>query len=445
MWIGIDDTDSPQGGCTTHALTEVVRVARGLGVDLIGDPRLVRLNPNIPWKTRGNAALSARFGVGQGRRRRCGSIEGAPVWAYDRGRRLPRAQADGLIDAAWEAVLSASRVGEPGTDPALIASERRLPPALYWSAVRTVVRPADVRASLRALGATVRIHGDECGVVGAAASAAWPGAHPTWELLAYRDPERASARRDVDTASIVSVQRRYPDLFLCTDPATRRLLVAPHTPCPILFGLRSRRRAAPLLSLPSVRSEPVDRWMLFCTNQGTGDHLVGRRAGALGPYESGRIEGIVAADPASLRGGHVSFPITDADGVMLRCMAFEPTKTLPAVGRSLRPGDRVRVWGGRSDDTTFRVEGIEILARVCVEGKARAPRCPDCHRRARSLGTARGYRCPGCRARWPPEAARRTPAPPLFPVGVYHPTPSARRHLAPLGPEVEQRPPLPNT
>ncbi len=443
MWIGIDDTDSPRGGCTTHALTEVVRVARDLGVDPIGDPRLVRLNPNIPFKTRGNAALSVRFGIGRGRRRRCGSIDGRAVWAYERGARLSPTLATDLVDAAWTAVLDSSRVGEVGTDPALVASTRRLPSSLYWNAVRSVVRVDDVRATLNDLGATVRIHGDDLGVVGAAASVAWPETHPTWELLAYRDPDHGSLQREVDAGSVREAQRQYPDLFLCTDPATRRLLIAPHTPCPILFGLRSRRRGAPLRALATVRSEPVERWMIFCTNQGTGDHLLRRPAASLGPYESGRVEGLVGSVPTTLRGGHVRFPIVDADGTELVCMAFEPTKTLPAVGRSLRPGDRVKVWGGRAGDATFRVEGIEILTRREVAGRFRAPRCPECERRARSLGTARGYRCPGCHARWPPEAARRDVVRPEFPAGVYHPTPSARRHLAPLGPETP--PPLPNT
>lgn len=435
MWIGIDDTDSVRGGCTTYALTDVVRAARALGIDPIGAPRLVRLNPNVPWKTRGNAALSARFGIGRGRRWNCGSIDGRPVWAYEGGARLTRGAEEELVDSAWRSVLSNSRLGEAGTDPALVASSRPLPPSLYWDAVRSIVEPADARSTLERLGATIRVHGSERGVVGAAASAAWPEAHPTWELLAYRAPEAGGRRRAVDARSVERAQRRHPDLFLCTDPATRRLLVAPHTPCPILFGLRARSRAAPLRARASIRSEAVERWMLFCTNQGTGDHLSARRVSALAPYGSGRIEGIVRTTPSTRRGGHVQFALVDGDDARLDCIAFEPTKTLPAVARSLAIGDRIRVWGGRAGDPTFRVEGIEILAHRRRASSPHPPRCTSCDRRARSLGTSRGYRCPGCHARWPPEAARRDPIAPEFPIGVYHPTPSARRHLAPLGPE----------
>ncbi|MEM0501968.1 MAG: DNA-binding protein, partial [Thermoplasmata archaeon] len=52
MWIGVDDTDSSEGMCTTYLAPQILLK---LNLDLIGFPRLVRLNPNIPWKTRGNA------------------------------------------------------------------------------------------------------------------------------------------------------------------------------------------------------------------------------------------------------------------------------------------------------------------------------------------------------------------------------------------------------
>src|SRR5947208_16115507 len=66
LWIGVDDTASLRGMCTTFLAAELVR---GLTMDfeLIGYPRLVRLHPTIPWKTRGNAAVCLRFGSCRGR------------------------------------------------------------------------------------------------------------------------------------------------------------------------------------------------------------------------------------------------------------------------------------------------------------------------------------------------------------------------------------------
>ncbi|MDG6940703.1 MAG: hypothetical protein JRN65_01735 [Nitrososphaerota archaeon] len=54
--VGVDDTDSSRGYCTTYL---AYRIASDLDpeVRVCAYPRLVRLNPNIPFKTRGNAAV----------------------------------------------------------------------------------------------------------------------------------------------------------------------------------------------------------------------------------------------------------------------------------------------------------------------------------------------------------------------------------------------------
>jgi tRNA(Ile2)-agmatinylcytidine synthase len=416
-------------------LSELLGEARRADVDLLGEPRLVRLNPNIPWKTRGNAALAARFGEGRGTRRRIGEVDGRPVWSYARGRELSRARTRAWVDRAWEVVLRSSRSGTRGTDPAMVAVARPPPAALYWDAVREVVPVPRVREELRRRGAEIRTDGSDRGLVGAAAAIAWPEAHPTWELIAYRPSHRWGRAREVDRASVHRAAENHPTLFLCEDARTRRMLVAPHTPCPILFGLRGTDPTAPLAARRLVRSEPVDRWVLFCTNQGSGDHLVPRSFSERDPFTSGRWLGTVRSTPTVRPGGHVAFSVADQDGAELDCLAFEPTKTLPPVARSLRPGDRVRVWGSRGSDPVVRLEGIEILRLARREGHRRPPRCPTCERAADSLGRQRGFRCPGCRRRWPPEAARAPPPAPEFEVGTYHPTPSARRHLAPRGPE----------
>src|SRR2546426_152784 len=77
LWIGVDDTDSLRGMCTTFLAAELVHDLTE-DRDLIGYPRLVRLNPTIPWKTRGNGAICLRFGRGVGPRILIGDLEGRP-------------------------------------------------------------------------------------------------------------------------------------------------------------------------------------------------------------------------------------------------------------------------------------------------------------------------------------------------------------------------------
>lgn len=433
MWMGVDDTDGKDGGCTTYVLSELLTAARERSIDLLGEPRLVRLNPNIPFKTRGNGALSACFGIGSGPPRRVAMIGGRSVRGYPAGRPLPRARADEWFEAAWQVVRRLASP-EPGTDPALVAAPRRLPAELYYRAVRGRVSVASARRVVRAAGGRLRTAGTERGIVGAAAAIAWPGRRATWERIAYRAPSVWGTPRRVDPASVVAAQRADERLFLCADGRTRRLLVAPHTACPILYGLRSTDRRALATAARRVRSEPVDRWVVFRTNQGTGDHLSRRSIRTLRPFDSARVRGTIVGRPVPLRGGHVRFDLTDGSARALTCLVFEPTKTLPTLAAGLEDGDPLELWGGRAADPELRVEGIRIL-RPLDRGQSRPPWCPACTRSTDSLGRGRGFRCGRCRRRWPPEAALQVPASSRFGPGTYHPTPSARRHLAPRGPE----------
>ena len=56
MFIGMDDTDSPDGMCTTYLGAMLAEKLQRAGYR-VGELRLVRLNPNVVWKTRGNAAV----------------------------------------------------------------------------------------------------------------------------------------------------------------------------------------------------------------------------------------------------------------------------------------------------------------------------------------------------------------------------------------------------
>ncbi|MDL5503555.1 MAG: tRNA(Ile2) 2-agmatinylcytidine synthetase, partial [Candidatus Methanoperedens sp.] len=57
MIIGLDDTDSRDGMCTTYLMAVLIGKLNAFG-HLNDYPLLIRLNPNIKYKTRGNAALA---------------------------------------------------------------------------------------------------------------------------------------------------------------------------------------------------------------------------------------------------------------------------------------------------------------------------------------------------------------------------------------------------
>ena len=86
LHIGIDDTDSVTGGCTTWLATEIIKELSEF--DLIGHPRLVRLNPNVPWKTRGNGAVAMTFGTGLGQKHLIGEFEDQRIFMYLKGKEV---------------------------------------------------------------------------------------------------------------------------------------------------------------------------------------------------------------------------------------------------------------------------------------------------------------------------------------------------------------------
>ena len=51
LHIGIDDTDSPEGMCTTYLVCHIINELKEVGIEIVGFPRLIRLNPFARFKT----------------------------------------------------------------------------------------------------------------------------------------------------------------------------------------------------------------------------------------------------------------------------------------------------------------------------------------------------------------------------------------------------------
>ncbi|MCI4323100.1 MAG: tRNA(Ile)(2)-agmatinylcytidine synthase [Thermoplasmata archaeon] len=437
-WLGVDDTDGPEGGCTTFVLTEILRTAHALGIDPIGWPRLVRLNPNVPWKTRGNASLGVRLGHGRGRTHPVAQLPEGAIRGYSRGTPLPRRERSRVFDELWHVVERSCGRGSPPPDPALVLSPRQLPPSIYWTAVGREVQARDVSRVLEREGALVRAAGDGRGIIGAAAAISWPEARPTWEIITYRPQQRWGSMRRVDLGSVRRLSRAVPETFLSFDAGQNRLLVTPHTPCPILYGIRatSPKRLPGLVA--RVRSEPVERWCLFVSNQGTGDHVRSRAISELRPFDAAILDGEVADLPTVRTGGHWRFRLREPGGPSIDCWAFEPSKVLPSVVRQLVPGDRVRVWGGMGAEGPFRLEGVIVRHLAIRRTRGPNPKCPRCGRATHSAGRGRAFRCRPCRLQLPPESRADTIETTGLNLRRYDPVPSARRHLHPLAPEGER-------
>jgi tRNA(Ile2)-agmatinylcytidine synthase len=358
--LGFDDTDSRQGLCTTWLATEFVREFEDF--DLLGYPRLVRLNPNVPWKTRGNGALYLRFGRGQGKPFLVGEIGGRPVRAFPRGHPAP---VDDEIESRVRQVLEGGcAFDDPMTHPGYAILHRRPRASLYWAAVRRIVTVEEALAAASGCGRTGG-YKEGRGRIGALAAISWRPRDRTYEVLAYRERSRWGTPRDVDEASVVEMDRRFPSTFHNYDYANRSVVLAPRSPCPVLCGIRGDDPGDLPAALRALRTEPVDRWLLFETNQATDDHVA--HGARIVPGTSVDIEGIVAAPPRILAGGHVVVTLRRG-AERVDFTTYEPSKELRRAARSLAPDDRVRVVGSvRDAPRTINVEKLAVLTLASAE------------------------------------------------------------------------------
>jgi tRNA(Ile2)-agmatinylcytidine synthase len=423
LYLGVDDTDSLRGMCTTFLATELLRALPG--VDLIGLPRLVRLNPNIPWKTRGNGAICLRLGRGRGRAFQVGELDGHSVLAYARGDSLP--PSPGIAEAVARVVAAWSELDDPTTNPAFVLLRRPPPPGLYWRAVREVVAKPDVVRAIRGLGLR-REWKNGRGVIGAAAATAWRPRDRTYEVLAYRHPSRWGTRREVPPDSVRRLDVAFPSTFNNYDPDDRRVVIAPRTPCPVLCGIRGDDPSELPPALRSLGGEPPDRWLLFETNQGTDDHVL-RDPRIAKPWTTLEIAGTVVAEPRTIPGGHVVVPLQWRETIDI--VAYEPSKRFRRVVRALSPGDLVRVVGAvRETPRSLNIEKLEVLGLAPTFTKGTNPQCPVCGKRMKSSGRSGPFRCRGCGTRRPRSDAVLLPGERALAPGWYEPPVGSRRHLS---------------
>ena len=411
--IGIDDTDSRLHGCTTYTATLLFQELVSKGFKPIDFPWLVRLNPNIPWKTRGNGALSLHF-----------SVESE--------------QLEEMKKITLTIVKETSDLNQRATDPAVAFVKGRVPNLLSEFSTRAlhdILFVREARQIAKATGVETHLLKGPRGLVGALASV---GANlsndHTFEIIAYRTRKNRGSTRRVNQDSIRLMDAMYREsTFNNVDLETGRILICPHGPDPVLFGIRgedptSLARAYELV----VSEEQIERFMIFKTNQGTDSHLsCRRRIVALQPYQSTVIVGVVSNAPRIIRGGHAIFKISDETG-SIDCAAYSATGSICKAAVHLIPGDSVVVSGGirvrRMRGLTLNVEKLEVTG-LANAIRWENPLCSDCGARCESMGKDQGFRCRKCNLHFQKASKSPKSEPRAIRCGIYLPPPRAHRHL----------------
>jgi len=377
-------------------------------------PWLVRLNPNIPWKTRGNGALAVHFFVDE-------------------------EQIENVQRLAIETVERTTVASACGTDPALTFLKGEVSRTLREYSTRAlhdVLSVREARAVAAKAGAKIHALMGIRGIIGslAAIGASLDSVEHTFEIIAYRIKENLGTPRKIDHESVKLMNAKHGNgTFNNLDPESGRILVSPHGPDPVLLGIRGYGPQDVLSAFNEVHlGEEVERVMIFRTNQGTDAHLGKmRRAVDLKPHQSGVLTGRVDDLPRVLRGGHVIFRLRDDSG-LVDCAVYRPSGSLSVVARDLLPGDRVRVCGGvrgwREGRPTLNVEKLEVLHLV-EKIKVANPMCSDCGGRCESMGRGQGLRCKKCGQRNEDATRIQVRQNRNLESTIYFPPPRARRHL----------------
>ncbi len=368
-WIGLDDTDSYSGGCTTWIATRLL-------IDNINNvldfPYLIRLNPEIPWKTRGNGALALKLRI---------TDEDAELRVKD-------------------FILKNSRM-EGKTSPGIIICRQKI--ALDFFADKTLKDIVTKRLLENALSqiqdAEIYFIDDrKRGLIGAIAAVSHQWKDYTYELIAYRsDPGNERAQNLVDVLYLDSFTS--PITFLNFDREEGKPLIYPHGPDPVLFGIRGEDPNVLMASFNLI-SNRAQMWAVFKTNQATNEHIIPITELTFArPYTTVSLTVYLIKEPQIVRGGHVILQIKDAKGNSAEAIVYRQTVTLNRAARELMPGDKLFIWGAVRPDArslTINIHGFRPISLVQMEYSV--PKCPLCGRSMRKTNMAT-FECERCKTK----------------------------------------------
>ena len=409
LHIGLDDTDSTSGGCTTYIAARLVERLE-VNAKFLDYPNIIRLNPNIPYKTRGNAAVAMRL-------------------------ETPEDMYDPIKQIVLDQVEKESRIGEENADPAAVFLKGVPSPSVQQIAKRALcelVPVSDALNAIRKSNAEAMAYGSNMGLVGALAAIGNTLNHDhTFELIAYRRPESCGTLRCVDEESVKRMSRStHPFTFNNYDDVNERILITPHGPDPVLLGIRGEtpdivRRAFRMLTI----HESIERWVVFRTNHATDAHFDAARGKVVKRNVPVVLVGKVSGTPKRTIGGHVFFPIDTSQG-RFNCAAYEPTGSLRDIVSQLIPEDRVQVFGGISGrhGLTINLEKLEILS-ITDWVISQNPPCSRCGKRLKSAGKGKGFKCARCGLILREQRRAHTNRRRELRPGLYFPELKAFRHL----------------
>ncbi len=393
LLIGLDDIDSYSGGCTTHFATYILEKTLELGGYLTDYPRLIRLNPDTPWRTRGNGAVALEVV-------------------------LPDRHVSYLLDWLERALHKYILLNDglrPGTQPGIIILDgnslnRSLYRRLYIfssKALYKIISFEELDNILNSLGnsilKSISPYGKR-GLIGSLAAIGnfLPFDH-TYELIVYRKLSERGKERDIDLYPDIEMEDEYS--FAHVDLETNKALWTPHGPDPVIIGIRGDRVSKVLGIFNRIEKYlSYDRWVIYVTNQGTNEHfkqLLYNKQEGRDPFNQylGVFE--MLSHPIRDVGGHIHV-YGKMNNDTVEVMVYEPSSRLREIIEKLKPSDRV-ILGGvfkfsrDATDLMFNTQVVYFGSTPLSRDTLVKPICPKCGSKMESLGRGSGYHCEKCK------------------------------------------------
>ena len=407
LHIGIDDTDSPKGMCTTFLSYKIVKFLEKQDIQFMDFPSLIRFNPNIPWKTRGNGAVRLTIKTKNPKK---------------------------IKNKITQLVTSYSDT-KNGANPGLVFYQNEKIPASFHKFSKLALWKLISRKQAKQFVSENNIEsfylGNGQGLVGAIGAVGYEFSDHTFELLSYRKKSQFGKKRGISKGSVKKMQSALPETFNSYDYENNRVLITPHGPDPVFYGIRGETVKSVVRASTIVNTdEKLDGYMVFKSNQGTGDHLKNElQVDDLKPFTSGFLVGEVCNKPLTQQGGHVLFSIQVKDR-KIRCAVYKPTK-ITQVAKDLIVGDKIKIGGGirKASKNYGRILNVEFLhvLQLAKHNLITNPTCRKCNKRMKSKGNKQGFECIKCGNRSLSKTTLQIPR--KIQCKLYLPVMSAHRHL----------------
>ena len=408
LHVGIDDTDSPKGMCTTFLSYKIVKFLEDQNIEFIDYPSLIRFNPNIPWKTRGNGAVHLTIKTKNPKK---------------------------IKKKITQFVANYSDT-KNGANPGLVFYQNESIPESFHKFSNLALWKLISRKNAKQFVSENKIDsfylGNGQGLVGAIGAIGYKFADHTFELLSYRKKSQIGKKRIINKDSVRKMQSvTFPDTFTSYDNESNRVLITPHGPDPVFYGIRVETAKSVITASTMVSAnEKLDGYMVFRSNQGTGDHLKNElQIDDLEPFTSGFLVGQVCNKPVTEKGGHVFFSV-EAKGKRIKCGVYKPTK-ITKVAQNLIVGDKIRIGGGirkasKHHERVINVEFLDVLD-LAKNILLTNPTCKKCNKKMKSKGNRQGFECIRCGSKLFSKSNLEIPR--KLESKLYLPTVSAHRHL----------------